>query len=202
MKRALLMLLLVSLLLGAVWAAQAGTDPKADVVTPSGIGSDLSLAPTCTSCHLGVGAAWAHLSTHSLLYDCKRCHSVLDGQPVKGHATSIACSECHSEASHPAGADCESCHDVHGSENAFLLRAMLSTPSGIASVHLTLPEGASADGLVRQGVQGLPLGGGACEVCHSQTKYYRRDGSGAKHDSAWCGQCHSHAVGFGAGQVW
>ncbi len=41
---------------------------------------------------------------------------------------------------------------------------------------------------------------GVCEVCHTQTKYYRNDGTGSAHfvgDN--CRRCHSHIAGLGHG---
>ena len=41
---------------------------------------------------------------------------------------------------------------------------------------------------------------GVCEVCHTQTKHYRNDGSGTSHYPADnCSRCHSHIDGFAHG---
>jgi hypothetical protein len=60
----------------------------------------------------------------------------------------------------------------------------------------------------RSGADSFADGGstrdGICEVCHTQTKYYRRDGSGFANHSGGinyngkdCTACHSHMNGFG-----
>ena len=81
-----------------------------------------------------------------------------------------------------------------------MIRTELPLPGGgTAEIHFTSPDGASADGLVRTGVDGEVAGTGLCEVCHdSERAYYNRDGTGAPHDATWCASCHTHSTGFGA----
>ncbi len=39
-------------------------------------------------------------------------------------------------------------------------------------------------------------GSGLCEVCHTTTRYYRRDGTGEPHFELACYPCHPHGRGF------
>ena len=180
----------------AVVAVMLGAAPAiADAPAP-GVGTDLARDAQCVTCHADVGAAWATMSSHSLLHDCVTCHAV-KAASGKGHADRPACAKCHSEATHPAGADCGTCHDPHGSPNAFLVKSSITLPSGgSAAVTVTKPEGASIAGVARAGVTGAQAGTGLCEVCHASTKFYDAAGKGATHSTKWCAECHVHAAGF------
>ena len=179
-------------------AAGADGTPDPQWETSLGVGTDDAGSQTCLGCHSAVQGSWSNLSTHSLILDCATCH-VATNPPGPGHAAKAACETCHSEQTHPTGAACTSCHDPHGSANAFLVRADLPlTAGGTAAVHFTRPEGASKDGLVRQGVSGATAGTGVCEVCHSKTAHYDQKGSGTAHSGDWCALCHSHQGGFQA----
>jgi hypothetical protein len=164
---------------------------------PDGVGTDLAASAKCLGCHAAVAAAWKNPSSHERLLDCATCHAVT-GPSGKGHAVTPACSKCHSEQSHPAAsAACATCHAVHGSANAFLLRESIELPGGgTAAVHVTKPEGASANGLARAGVAGATAGTGLCEVCHAATKHYDRAGKGTAHSGRWCFDCHDHQAGM------
>jgi len=154
-----------------------------------GSGTDQAAVAQCLRCHeASIGARWRQTSTHSLLFDCGECHATLTSTPGDGHVTTRECGHCHSERLHHA-ASCGACHDVHGSANRFLVRERISG----ARVQLGSTDGVGPTGLARGSA-----GTGVCEVCHTATKSYRADGSGAAHDGAWCVTCHSHQRGFAA----
>ncbi len=187
-------MILAAWTMAAAGAAQAG--PVA-ATGPDGIGTDLAGVQQCTACHDAVGTAWGHLNSHSLLLDCRTCHKVT-GASGKGHAETPACSTCHSQKSHPTAATaCNACHDAHGTVNAFLVRDSVTLASGtVATLHVTKPEGAGKDGLVRAGVSGQVAGTGVCEVCHETTTVYNHAGTGAAHGTQWCAECHRHEDGY------
>jgi Doubled CXXCH motif (Paired_CXXCH_1) len=142
----------------------------------------------CLTCHAAEKAAWQNPSSHRALFACTSCHSLVSDTPGPGHAALPACSDCHSELPHKA--TCTSCHDQHGSENAFLIRTKITRPDGMTSdVHLTAPEGESPGGLVHSGT-------GLCETCHTHTAHYLASGQGSPHFTAHCTQCHDHQAGF------
>ena len=37
---------------------------------------------------------------------------------------------------------------------------------------------------------------GVCEICHTQTRFYRADGAGQEHFPFSCLPCHLHEAGF------
>lgn len=63
----------------------------------------------------------------------------------------------------------------------------------------TGPGGAARYSFADSDDDGDAIYDGICEVCHTQTKYHRQDGSGATghHEGATCTtKCHQHAKGF------
>jgi hypothetical protein len=107
------------------------------------------------------------------------------------------CSDCHTQATH-RGSNCLTCHVAHNAANKAGVRETLRTTDlserAVVFSRITGP-GSLADGdATRNGV---------CEVCHTTTKYFRRDGSGTvnhadgkSYNGKDCTSCHTHASGF------
>jgi len=178
----------------AIAIAGCGTTTP-DGIGGDGIGTDPAANAVCAGCHSDIGQRWEQVSSHSLLLDCRACHEAR-GSSGPGHATTGDCATCHSAASHPAAAACSTCHDPHGTVNAFLVRDRLDLADGtVVDIRLAAPEGDTADGLTHASVPGA-AGTGICEVCHDTTRYYPRSGTGDAHATGWCITCHSHDVAF------
>ncbi|HEY3354335.1 MAG TPA: cytochrome c3 family protein [Polyangia bacterium] len=190
-------LLLAALACGCSTAVPAAPEDAAPAAHDGGdgIGADVAGQAACLGCHWSIGFRWRERpSSHSLTLDCFACHTP-SGPPGPGHVATGGCDRCHSARPHPAGAACTTCHEPHGTSNAFLVRTRLERPDGTeADLHVTAAEGASADGLAHAGVPGAAPG--VCETCHTATRFYRRSGDGEPHSTAFCVDCHAHDAGF------
>ncbi len=108
------------------------------------------------------------------------------------------CMDCHSQATH-MGANCLSCHTAHDTGNIADIREKVRTPD-----HLDMNVVFIRYTGINSFADGDTTYNGICEVCHTTTKYYRRDGSqpfsnhsgGVNYDRTNCTYCHSHSTGF------
>ncbi len=107
------------------------------------------------------------------------------------------CWDCHGENTHK-DANCLICHQAHNSGNLSDVRETVHTPDfSDRAVRFTSQTGADsfADGDTNHN--------SICEVCHTATKYYRRDGlgqsthaDGQDYTGKKCTACHLHNYGF------
>jgi hypothetical protein len=113
------------------------------------------------------------------------------------NADNTLCSDCHTQATH-MGDNCQTCHAAHNTGNIKGIRDSLRAPNRTS---------VSVKFLGYTGINSFADGNGThdgiCEVCHTATKYYRRDGSGfanhsggSNYNSKNCTSCHSHQTGF------
>jgi len=156
---------------------------------------------SCAYCHSGTAERMAARGGHhDLDIKCESCHADLKpNDPGPGHRRVPACADCHTtQITHHDGASspaeqCQTCHTPHGSLNLLLIRQRITPPGG-AAVSVTFNNLAGkADGSFASLTQ---PGSGVCEVCHTATNHYRRDGSGSPHFTFPCQTCHSHSTGF------
>ncbi len=107
------------------------------------------------------------------------------------------CSDCHTEATHE-GANCYNCHAAHNTSNIEGIRQNVRTLD-----YTTMPVKFLRYTGSNSFANGTGVHTGICVVCHTTTKYYRRDGTGfVNHSGGYnyngkdCTICHTHASGF------
>ncbi len=164
----------------------------------------------CAFCHQERAVKMTVTGGHgSLDVKCGLCHEDLTpGYVGPGHRRILACAACHpaqmthpqtvppaEERECPEGRECAGCHTPHGSANLFVVREEVLTPDcDKRTVEFTNERG-RADGSFASETD---PGSGICEVCHTETNFYRSDGSGAPHFTSSCIAqfCHAHEAGF------
>jgi predicted CXXCH cytochrome family protein len=141
---------------------------------------------------------------------CTTCHdphnsASNNGQLLREADPSRLCMDCHDSArvaphggkKHPKYANsstvqtgCADCHSSHSSNNIYLVKSRLKTPAGpVRAVNFQSFTGTRGFG--------SDNGDSVCEVCHTQTKYHKADGSGTGHNPRKnCTACHTHKNGF------
>jgi len=151
----------------------------------------------CTLCHAAEGARFAKPSAHAARFACSSCHVEQSPTPGPEHRGIRACGDCHDYVTHsPPGrapVPCTQCHDPHGTDNTHLVLEQITTTSGAERPIVFNNINGLADGSFASPSN---PGTGICEVCHTQTRFYRADGSGESHFPYSCIPCHRHAQGF------
>ena len=175
----------------------------------------------CTGCHTTQAAAWENFSSHKGIYKtCTFCHEEADPVPGEEHRTSPWCDQCHSEVTHLPERyttyeenedllfiSCTSCHNPMGSRNLYLVRERILVEQGQhALVDFRSWEGRADYSYAELGTEDggqndMEPGSGLCEVCHTKTTLYNREGTGEDPytmgcDTVRCADCHNHAIGF------
>jgi len=156
---------------------------------------------SCPVCHADEAARLAKPSLHDARFAgrCSSCHAPVTDAPGPGHRAIAACASCHpatSFATHaPPGEvlSCAQCHDPHGSDQLSLVRDVVTDAGGGGHpIAFRSRDGRADDSFASASAPGT----GLCEVCHTTTQFYRRDGTGAAHFVVPCTRCHPHAAGF------
>jgi len=141
---------------------------------------------------------------------CTTCHDPHNAQGKNGSLLreadpSTLCLDCHDQskvALHKGGkhpkytntssipTGCTECHSPHNTGNVYLVRDRVKTPGGaVRAASFKRYTGASSFG--------EDTGGSICEVCHTNTKYHKSDGTGTGHNTRKnCLSCHKHSTGF------
>ena len=122
---------------------------------------------------------------------CTSCHNPTGPAYTMSHVGlhqtdtgAVSCSKCHEPHNMP---------DNSSGVGNGIMRKVLRIGNGIAVI---FPSG-EASKYVRADNKGL------CQVCHTKTKFYKADGSGAVHvpdlttTTQTCTDCHKHDEGFG-----
>lgn len=137
------------------------------------------------------------------------------GNLLRRTHSSQLCSDCHNLATHSSQAtdtsygswaqECLTCHTPHETTNISLVRPSIQTPSsGARSVDFRNTAGKADYSYATV----TSPGSGVCEVCHTLTRNsdatprFRNTGGsdGGKHYTSRCTGCHTHSLGFAAGE--
>lgn len=193
--------------LSEMFGPQHRSIPGADLV-PAFVGASHRLGDearfgNCGFCHNDVTGRGLEHTHGAIEVECASCHESLQpGVFGAEHQRITPCVDCHGtmrQSHHDpesgSARECAVCHDPHGSSNLYLVAEYILTPSGTSRpVSFTTLRGLAEGGLASLSQPGS----GLCETCHSQTRYFRADGSGEPHFGFPCFTCHPHELGFSA----
>ena len=157
------------------------------------------------------------------VHQCNNCHSMHSprGATLLNEIDAEnTCLTCHS----PAGPSslkaavhenstyggyrhtCLDCHDPHDHQQNFLGRSNLKLVLGLLDTPVSgndwdvvfISRGTDAgDPVAYSFADGDSAINGICEVCHTQTRFLRNDGTGGRHMMGrTCVNCHNHINGF------
>ena len=184
--------------LGKTWTASQWVDGVITFTSGANLGQFRTITAsdaTSVSWALPLANAFAAGDTYKLgktvLADietkCTSCHNPTGPAYTMSHVGlhqtdigAVSCSKCHEP------------HNVAANSGVGngLIRATLRLGNGIDVV---FPSG-EANKYIKSDNKGL------CQVCHTKTKYFKADGSGAAHNpdpAKVCTDCHKHEEGFG-----
>ncbi len=139
-----------------------------------------------------------------------------DGTLLARDNSSVLCMDCHALSAHSSQFTstkygnwetvCRDCHTPHNTENIFLIKETINTPtSGPKAVQFRNTTGDATDSYT---LSGATTPTNICQVCHTQTKNptslaarWRNTGNADTHFTAGtgtqrCTNCHQHSLGF------
>jgi predicted CxxxxCH...CXXCH cytochrome family protein len=174
---------------GALSVINGKTAPDKSLAATKGHGAAGQQCAAChdnTTQHIGVAGGTTRLKaalTGSSNQECVYCHS--DAAKVTTVAKQIT--NVHGGFANK----CSACHDPHGTTNSNMIYTNMSTTAGRNS------------GISYSGTTSFITadGKGICQVCHTQTSYFRRgvavDATSHQQVGANCLDCHKHNPGAG-----
>lgn len=191
-----------------------GTSPRNAIVNPDNL-SDTGYNHVCMSCHTR-GTSMGRVGGDSLEYPWKaEGGPFLPGEDLADSFTPgdktveavHALQGTHQHQGYPGSLygewlmGCRDCHKAHDTSNLALVREVIATPnSGDRQVIFTGRGGPpGSGGLMGDATDGVFTD--ICEVCHTQTVFFRNDGStpDTGHENGEvCTDCHTHPSGFAA----
>jgi hypothetical protein len=200
-----------------------GSKYPGSVNSGAGLLFNNAASPNCYSCHdsaAGHAPAAAAADPYRLgVYAtnttglCDTCHGP-SGTAARVNIQEHTKTMTGSTKTWPSGYDfkCVDCHDPHGDANYSMVRSYLSAPTASndasfgSNSYGTPQDTGAASAVVFTSTAGMAAGSygitgagalGICEVCHTQTVYWRRDIASESHvPGTRCTNCHKHTQGF------
>jgi len=130
--------------------------------------------------------------------ECNYCHSnpaIVSNSTYRNMSTHFMPNDYGQTSSTMS---CYYCHDIHGTSNIYSLRTSLVTPVNSSFKNSTTWSIDYTDNNLQTSFV-LPNGRGLCQVCHTQTQFYRAGALGETHNSTInCLTCHKHNTSKGA----
>ncbi|WP_242393101.1 CxxxxCH/CxxCH domain c-type cytochrome [Anaeromyxobacter oryzisoli] len=132
-----------------------------------------------------------------------------DGNLLVRDNSAQLCTDCHALQGHTSevtgsargswSTTCRDCHTPHGTTNLSLVAPQITPPAITGAQSAKTVSFLSKSGYAASSYASS-ANNGPCQVCHTQTQYYRADGTspGGSHETGPCSSCHAHAKGLAA----